>query len=51
MEIVSLKLCSSGSRSEMQFSVLDIYWDVPLGSILDEERGKKQALTEGEIKL
>lgn len=44
-----LKLYFLGSRCEGEFSVLDAYLEVPLGSIPAEGEGRK--LTEGEINL
>lgn len=34
-----------------EFSVQEVYWGVPLGSIPAQVRGRKQKLTQGGIKL
>lgn len=42
----------TGRRSEIEFSVQEVSWEVPLGSIPAEVRGRKEAkLTQGGIKL
>ena len=46
-----LKSTFSRSRSEMEFSVQDVYWEVPLGSPPAEIRRRKQELTEGGMKV